>query len=225
MYTPNKEHTRHNLLFESHQGNTAGSAAKTLKDTYANNVVNEKTCRRWFSAGGFKKDDFSLRDEGRTESRVLKNPILSNCKLPPMKVQPALLEQVVVQEMKRLDWEGLKGWQMDLTWEMEFVRNQQATAPFFDRIITNSDEKWWILYNNVKRRRQGPGQDSDSKPIPQPRQSGTAPEKMLLCVWWDLKGIVYYESMGDDQAITSEVYYQQLIRLKAVNGRQENGLL
>ncbi|KAM3172467.1 hypothetical protein ACTXT7_014472 [Hymenolepis weldensis] len=48
------------------------AAAKTLKDTYANDVVNEKTCRRWFSAGGFKKDDFSLKDERRTESRMLK---------------------------------------------------------------------------------------------------------------------------------------------------------
>ncbi|KAM3179430.1 hypothetical protein ACTXT7_000545 [Hymenolepis weldensis] len=45
-------------------GNTPSSAAaKTLKDTYANDVVNEKICRRWFSAGGFKKDDFSLKDE------------------------------------------------------------------------------------------------------------------------------------------------------------------
>ncbi|KAM3173729.1 hypothetical protein ACTXT7_011990 [Hymenolepis weldensis] len=34
--------------------------------------MNEKTCRGWFSAGGFKKDDFSLKDERRTESRMLK---------------------------------------------------------------------------------------------------------------------------------------------------------
>ncbi|KAM3186264.1 hypothetical protein ACTXT7_004661 [Hymenolepis weldensis] len=53
--------------------NTPSSeAAKTLKDTYGNDVVNEKTCRKWFSAGGFKKDDFSLKNERRTESRMLK---------------------------------------------------------------------------------------------------------------------------------------------------------
>ncbi|KAM3187878.1 hypothetical protein ACTXT7_001375 [Hymenolepis weldensis] len=45
------------------RGNTASSAAKTLKDTYGNDVVNEKTCRRWFSAGGFKNDDFSLKNK------------------------------------------------------------------------------------------------------------------------------------------------------------------
>ncbi|KAM3182063.1 hypothetical protein ACTXT7_013153 [Hymenolepis weldensis] len=72
---------------------SVAAAAKTLKDTYGNDVVNEKTCRRWLSAGGFKKDDFSLKDERRIESRMLKkNSILNNCKLPLMKIQPALLE-------------------------------------------------------------------------------------------------------------------------------------
>ncbi|VUZ51289.1 unnamed protein product [Hymenolepis diminuta] len=65
MYTPNKEHTGHILLFQSHQGNTASSAAKILKDTYGNDIVYEKTSRRWFSAGGFKKNDSSLKDEPR----------------------------------------------------------------------------------------------------------------------------------------------------------------
>ncbi|VUZ43939.1 unnamed protein product, partial [Hymenolepis diminuta] len=46
IYTPNKEHIRHILLFEFHQGNTASSAVKTLKDTCGNDVVNEKTCRK-----------------------------------------------------------------------------------------------------------------------------------------------------------------------------------
>ncbi|KAM3173204.1 hypothetical protein ACTXT7_012972 [Hymenolepis weldensis] len=93
MYTPIKEHIRHILLFEFHKGNTTSSVAKTLKDTYGNDFVNEKTCRRWSSAGGFKKDAFSLKDrETNREQDALKNSILSNCKLPLMKIQPALLE-------------------------------------------------------------------------------------------------------------------------------------
>ncbi|VUZ44137.1 unnamed protein product [Hymenolepis diminuta] len=72
MYTPNNEHIRHVLLFEFHNGNTAGSAANTLKETYTNDVVDEKTSRKCFSASGFKKDDFSLKDKRQTESRILK---------------------------------------------------------------------------------------------------------------------------------------------------------
>ncbi|KAM3179583.1 hypothetical protein ACTXT7_000318 [Hymenolepis weldensis] len=50
----------------------SAAAAKTFKDTYGNDAVNEKTWRRWFSAGGFKNDDFSLKDERRTERWMLK---------------------------------------------------------------------------------------------------------------------------------------------------------
>ncbi|VDL19060.1 unnamed protein product [Hymenolepis diminuta] len=47
----------------------AAAAAETLKDTYGNDVVNEKTRRRWFSTGDFEKDDLSLKDE-RGEPRA-----------------------------------------------------------------------------------------------------------------------------------------------------------
>ncbi|VUZ48462.1 unnamed protein product, partial [Hymenolepis diminuta] len=43
-----------------------------VSNTYGSDVVNEKTCRRWFSAGGFKKDDFSLEDESRAGTQAQK---------------------------------------------------------------------------------------------------------------------------------------------------------
>ncbi|VUZ56928.1 unnamed protein product, partial [Hymenolepis diminuta] len=84
IYNSNKEHIRHILLLEFQQGTTASPAAKTLKDTYANDDVNKKTCKRWFLPSRFKKDDFSLKDEPRTGCS--KNSILSDCKLPLMKI-------------------------------------------------------------------------------------------------------------------------------------------
>ncbi|VUZ57756.1 unnamed protein product, partial [Hymenolepis diminuta] len=69
---------------------TASSAAKTLKNTYGNDVVNEKICRRRLSAGAVMQDDFSLKDEPR--AGCSKISILSNWKLPLMQIQPALLE-------------------------------------------------------------------------------------------------------------------------------------
>ncbi|VUZ42143.1 unnamed protein product [Hymenolepis diminuta] len=81
MYTLNKGHIRHVLRFQFRQGNTASSAVKTLKDTCGNDVVNEKACRRLFSAGGFKKEDFSLKDD-EPSAECSKNSIPSNSKLP-----------------------------------------------------------------------------------------------------------------------------------------------
>ncbi|VUZ48834.1 unnamed protein product [Hymenolepis diminuta] len=73
---------------------------------------------------------------------------------------------IIYREMERLGWESLKGWEMgspphDLS-EMNKQQcvtccvslcSRELQAPFLDRIITVSYEKWWILYNNVKRKR------------------------------------------------------------------------
>ncbi|VUZ46540.1 unnamed protein product, partial [Hymenolepis diminuta] len=80
-YTPNKEQIRYILLSEFHKGNTASSAVKTLKGTCGNDVVNKKTFRRRSSAGGFKKEDFSLKDD-EPSAECSKNSIPSNSKLP-----------------------------------------------------------------------------------------------------------------------------------------------
>ena len=79
MYTPIKEHIRHILLFEFHKGNTASTAAKKLKYTYENVVVNEKTCRRWFSR--LKMGGFSLqtnREQKKFNSEQLEATIDAN---------------------------------------------------------------------------------------------------------------------------------------------------
>ena len=39
--------------------------------------------------------------------------------------------------------------------------------------------------------------------------------KVILTVWWDLKGIVYYEILEPGQAVDSILHYQQLTRLQA----------
>ncbi|GFX88107.1 histone-lysine N-methyltransferase SETMAR [Trichonephila clavipes] len=38
--------------------------------------------------------------------------------------------------------------------------------------------------------------------------------KVLLCIWWDLKGIIYYEFLTYGQTLNSDLYCQQLDRLK-----------
>ncbi|GFX08556.1 mariner Mos1 transposase [Trichonephila clavipes] len=38
--------------------------------------------------------------------------------------------------------------------------------------------------------------------------------KVLLCIWWDWKEIIYYEFLPHGQALNSHLYCQQLYRLK-----------
>ncbi|KAM3180545.1 hypothetical protein ACTXT7_016069 [Hymenolepis weldensis] len=149
MYTPNKEHIRHILLFEFHQGNTpSSSAGKTLKDTYANDVVNERPAE-----GGF------LQRNEKTQRQSLKG-----WEIPPPPHPSHDLSEINKQQRATC---------------CVSLRSRELRAPFLDPIITDSNEKWWILYNNVKHKTVTKS-FSGSKPIPQPRQFGNAPEKILL---------------------------------------------
>jgi hypothetical protein len=53
-----------------------------------------------------------------------------------------------------------------------------------------------------------PGQPSTPNPKP-----NIHAKKVLLCTWWDIKGVVYYELLDSGQTVNSGRYQQQLIRL------------
>jgi len=76
---------------------------------------------------------------------------------------------------------------------------------FLYQIITG-DEKW-IYYDNPKRKRSWVDLDQPSKSIPKRNIHGS---KVLLCIWWDMKGIVHYELLKPNETITAERYKQPI---------------
>ena len=72
--------------------------------------------------------------------------------------------------------------------------------PFLKRLITG-DEKW-IVYNNVNRERSRVMQDEPAKTTPK----AEIQQKKILLVWWDYKGILYFELLPRNQTINSNVY-------------------
>ena len=50
------------------------------------------------------------------------------------------------------------------------------------------------------------------------------PRKVLLCVWWDQKGVLHYELLPRNQTITAEVYCQQLRRLEKAIQEKRPGM-
>ena len=76
------------------------------------------------------------------------------------------------------------------------------------RIITG-DEKW-IYFDNPTRKRSwtDPGKPATSTP-----KRNIHGKKVLLCIWWDQHGILYYELFQPGETVTANRYVQQLINL------------
>ena len=67
----------------------------------------------------------------------------------------------------------------------------------------------WILYNNVQR---SWGKRNELPPTTP--KAGLRPKK-VTCIWWDWKGVLYYELLPEKQTIHSNKYCSQLDQLKA----------
>ena len=77
------------------------------------------------------------------------------------------------------------------------------------RNLITGDEKW-VLYVNHTRRRQwlSVGQTGVATPKPD-----LHPQKVMLCVWWGMKGIAHWEILSNGCTITADLYCQQLNRV------------
>ena len=64
-----------------------------------------------------------------------------------------------------------------------------------------------MFYNNYEHHRQwfSPGQTGVVTP-----KSDLHPKKVMLSVWWDVRGIIHWEILPDGCTITADLYCQQL---------------
>ncbi|XP_011154625.2 histone-lysine N-methyltransferase SETMAR-like [Harpegnathos saltator] len=95
----------------------------------------------------------------------------------------------------------------------ESLLKRNKIEPFLKRLITN-DEKWITYGNNVRKKswsKQGKAPQSVAKPT---RLHALTPKKVILCVWWDWKGIVHHELLPPGRKIDSDLYCRQLARLQ-----------
>ncbi|KAJ0176797.1 hypothetical protein K1T71_007976 [Dendrolimus kikuchii] len=86
---------------------------------------------------------------------------------------------------------------------------RNETEPFLKKLITG-DEKW-ITYDKNMRKRSWSKAGQASQTVAKP---GLTRNKVMLCVWWDWKGIIHYELLPPGRTIDSELYCEQLMRLK-----------
>ncbi|VVC29529.1 Transposase, type 1,Winged helix-turn-helix DNA-binding domain [Cinara cedri] len=86
---------------------------------------------------------------------------------------------------------------------------RQNRKGFLHRIVTG--DKKWIHHGNPKQKKSWglPGHSSTSTVNPNIHGS-----KLMLCIWWDKLGVVYYELLQPGETITGALYRTQLICLR-----------
>jgi histone-lysine N-methyltransferase SETMAR len=85
----------------------------------------------------------------------------------------------------------------------------QLHQSFLSCIVTSNEK--WCLYINFKQRKECLSPDKQATPCAKP---DLHPHKTMLCIWWDMEGIIHYELLERNLTVTAEYYCQQLCRLE-----------
>uniref|UniRef100_A0A0K2UG07 Histonelysine Nmethyltransferase SETMARlike [Ceratitis capitata] n=1 Tax=Lepeophtheirus salmonis TaxID=72036 RepID=A0A0K2UG07_LEPSM len=200
-----KEEIRHILHFYYLQGKNASKATKKICDVYGDDTISVRVAQQWFQR--FRSGITEVNDAPRTGRPVVEyvDKIIENIKIDRHVSSRSIAQELIIDHKtvlnhlqkagykKKLDvWVPHEPTQknlMDRITICESLLNRNKIDPFLKRIIIG-DEKWIPLVD-VKRQR-----------------------KVLLCVWWDWQGMIYYELLPDGQTINSALYCEQLDRLK-----------
>ena len=79
---------------------------------------------------------------------------------------------------------------------------------FLHRIV-KGDEKWFY-FENLKRKKSWMNLGAPSTSTTRPNRFG---RNTMLCVWWDQRGVVYYDLLKPTETVNTERCQQQLTDL------------
>ena len=228
QFVPTKHNLREALLFCFHLKKNSAESHRMIVESYDNHAPSLSTCEKWFQR--FKSGDFDTKDKEHpgqakvgdltVEDEELEALLDEDSCQTQQELADALgvTQQAISQRLKTMgmiqkqgNWVPYELKPRDVErrfFTCEQLLQRQKRKGFLHRIVTG-DEKW-IHYDNPKRKKSWghPGHASTSTAKPNIHGS-----KLMLCIWWDQRGVVYYELLKPNETITGDLYRTQLMRL------------
>lgn len=225
------------LLYEFRLKHTAVEATRNICGAMGEGTVSYHTAKEWFQK--FKNGDFNL-DEGEhsgrpvelDESRLLE--LIEDDPRRSLRELEELLDRgnnTICRHLHRLGKVSKLG-----VWIPHELSASQAAMRVnvcmqlltfkrtFDwlRNLVTGDEKW-VLYVNHTRKRQWLSTHESGVPTP---KADLHPKKVMISVWWSVKGIVHWELLPRGLTLTADYYCAQLDRVAdELRGKQEKVFL
>ncbi|XP_050459528.1 histone-lysine N-methyltransferase SETMAR-like [Cataglyphis hispanica] len=203
----------------------AKDTADEICTVYGSGTTTIRTVRNWFKK--FRAGNFDLQDEDRsgrpvtTDADLIKtvlaeNPrysvreIVDDTNIPKTTVHKHLIKMGYANRYEvwvphLLTETGL----MNRVSTCDLLLQRHERNPFLKSLVTGDET--WILYQNVSRKCTWSKENRPST-VAKP---GLHPKKVLLSIWWDWKGVVYYELLPQGETINADKYCNQLDQLKA----------
>ena len=224
-FVPNKEHSRIALIFCFHLKKTAAESYRLLGEAYDEHAPSQKRVNDDFSVS---KLEISMLQTRNTENRS-KSTKTWNCKHCWMKMIHKHKNNsqsnwaLVINKLFPITyerWERFRksadGCHMNWTrdrWRgakihVKFCSNDTKEKSFLHRIVT--EDKKWIFFENPKRKKSWVDLGA---PFTSTARLNRFGRKTMLRVWWDQKGVVYYELLKPGETVNTKRYQQQLIDL------------
>lgn len=221
----NKEKIRYILQFFFDQRESAAQACEKICAVYGPDALSKTGAKQWFAR--FRSGNFDVKDAPRSGRPVIEKVeemleiVEQNRHVSTVEIAKSLNinRQTVANHLKKAEFKKkLDIWvPHDLTHKnllnrvsiCESLLKRNEIEPFLKRMVTG-DEKW-ITYDNVVRKRSWSKRGEAPQTVAKP---GLTIRKVMLSVWWDWKGILYYELLPTGQTIDSARYCQQLTRLE-----------
>lgn len=220
----NKVFIRHCILYEFYQGKSAAAAYASICSVLGDDVVSKSTCEYWFRR--FRSGIFDVNDQERmgapskVKSADLQALLDMNSSLTQEELSESLgvTQQTISNQLRAMGKIQKYGHWIPHTLSQKNKDDRiimcsnhltkQLRKSFLWKIVTG-DEKW-IYYENPKRLKHwvDPGQSTEST-----SKRPVHCKKVMLCIWWDIKGVLYHELLQPGETVNGDLYKDQLQRL------------
>jgi histone-lysine N-methyltransferase SETMAR len=221
-----KSQIRSIIYYEWKQGTNAAQCFRKMCETLGEDIVKQRTVQNWYIK--FKSGDFDLEDKERSgrpnefENEAVVNVLASNPSATAEDIADSLncTARTIRYRLQKMGYTcKLDKWvpyqlsdfnKINRVFACKRLLEKNRMEPFLDRMVT-CDEKW-VYYDNSSRKKSWSAPAESAQTV---AKRGLTNKKVLLCVWWDMRGIIYSEFLKSGQTIDSNIYCDQLDKVNA----------